>query len=60
MMVVDVLITNCQVSENLNIGPQAAQPMTSAQHATNTRGRPVHRAVVLANFVNPSPNLLNS
>lgn len=59
-MVVDVLITNCQVSENLNIGPDAAHPMTSAQHATNTNGRPVHRAVALANFVKASLNLLNS
>ncbi len=59
-MVVDVLITNCHVSENLNIGPDAAQAITSAQQPTNTNGRPVHRAVALANFVKASLNLLNS
>ena len=43
MIVVEVLITNCQVSEKPNIGPLSAQAITSTQHRTNVSGLPVTR-----------------
>ena len=52
MMVVVVLMTSCQVSENLKMGPSAAQQITRAQQPMNTSGRPVHLETAPANFVN--------
>ena len=51
MIVVEVLMTSCQVSENPNSGPETAQRITRPQQATNTSGRPVQRAVAVANRV---------
>ncbi len=48
MMVVPVLITNCQVSENLKTGPVAAHTTTQSTHSRKAMGLPVARAVALA------------
>ncbi|MNX89065.1 hypothetical protein D3C86_1210640 [compost metagenome] len=52
MMVVPVLITNCQVSLNLKTGPVAAQTRTSSRHRMKVHGRPATLAVVLAKWLN--------
>ena len=50
-MVVDVLITSCQVSENPNNGPLTAHSKTRTQQVTNANGRPVNREMSVANWV---------
>ncbi len=50
MIVVPVLITNCQVWENLKIGPLAAQTMTISTQIRKAGGLPVILAVALANL----------
>jgi len=52
MIVVPVLITSCQVSENLKIGPLAAQARTTSTQTRKACGLPVTRAVALANLAN--------
>jgi hypothetical protein len=47
-IVVPVLMTNCQVSLNLNIGPVTPQTTTIEAAAMNAAGWPVARAVHLA------------
>lgn len=49
MMVVSVLITNCQFSEKWNSGPTAAQASTVSNAAQNTNGEPAHRVTPDAN-----------
>ncbi|MFM2296549.1 MAG: hypothetical protein RL117_256 [Verrucomicrobiota bacterium] len=49
MMVVPVLITNCQVSLKENKGPVMTQVRMIATAKTNVRGRPQKRDAVLAN-----------
>ena len=44
-IVVPVLITSCQVSQNLNTGPVAAQPSTMARQAMKVQGWPASLAV---------------
>ena len=48
MIVVPVLITNCQVSLKPNIGPVIIQMSMMATAMVNTRGRPQKRDAVLA------------
>lgn len=50
-MVVVVLITSCQVSENPNTGPRSAYATTRPRQSTKASGRPVHFEMVLANPV---------
>jgi hypothetical protein len=47
-IVVPVLITNCHVSLNLNIGPVTPQTMMIKPAMMNAAGWPVARAVHLA------------
>src|SRR5688572_30595085 len=47
-MVVPVLMTNCQVSENPNIGPVAAQPRIVTQQSKNVIGLPAACATPVA------------
>ena len=51
MIVVPVLITSCQVSEKLKIGPVKAQVATTSTQTMNAPGLPVMRAVAVANFL---------
>ncbi|TPW01161.1 MAG: hypothetical protein FD125_2733 [bacterium] len=51
-MVVPVLITSCQVSLNLKIGPVAAHPSTIARQAMKVHGLPATLAVAVANLTN--------
>src|SRR3982750_2453682 len=51
MMVVEVLITNCQVSEKPNSGPLAAQAATRTTQTRKVTGRPVQWATKLATGV---------
>ena len=51
-MVVDVLITNCQVSEKPNSGPLTAQPRISARHAMKANGLPSPSYTMFANREN--------
>ena len=48
MIVVPVLITNCHVSLNLNIGPVTPQTTMIKAAVMNAAGWPVARAVHLA------------
>ena len=47
-MVVPVLMTSCQVSENLKIGPVMAQITTMRTHRAKVTGRPAAVATTLA------------
>ena len=51
MMVVEVLITSCQVSENLNSGPTRPQTTTRATQTMKVSGRPVQPGDELATGV---------
>src|SRR5690349_16630053 len=51
-MVVEVLMTSCQVSENPNSGPVRAQIITNVTQAMNAKGLPEASATAFANFVN--------
>ncbi|SIT45417.1 exported hypothetical protein [Paraburkholderia piptadeniae] len=53
-IVVDVLITSCQVSLKWNIGPLTAHTMTSATAITNVAGFPVIEERLVENFENQS------
>lgn len=50
MMVVPVLITSCQESEYLKIGPVMAQIMITAKAIRKAQGLPVALVVLAANF----------
>ena len=58
MMVVPVLITNCQVSLKLKIGPVATHTTMTAAANMNAEGLPVARAVFLAKLVNQEEDLV--
>jgi hypothetical protein len=51
MMVVPVLITNCQVSLNPKIGPEAAQTTITETAPINVRGFPAAVEIDLENLV---------
>jgi hypothetical protein len=51
MMVVEVLMISCQVSEKPKIGPVDAQITTANMQSTNASGRPAQRDTVFANAV---------
>lgn len=51
MIVVPVLMTSCQVSENPNTGPLTAHTTINKQHNTKVAGLPVVRATEFANCV---------
>ncbi len=53
-MVVPVLITNCQVSEKLNIGPVTAQTMITRNARIKARGFPVARVTRFENLLKNS------
>ena len=48
MIVVPVLITSCQVSENLNIGPDSAHTTMRTTETANVSGLPDARAIASA------------
>jgi hypothetical protein len=50
MIVVDVLITNCQVSEKPKKGPEIAHAATNPTAETNVIGFPEALAIALANL----------
>ncbi|MNM77729.1 hypothetical protein D3C81_895920 [compost metagenome] len=52
MIVVPVLITSCQVSLNLNIGPLMPHSTTIATAARKVHGEPVAAAAFLAIVLN--------
>src|SRR5262245_37186242 len=54
MMVVPVLITSCQVSEYLKIGPVTAQTMMMRTARMNAQADPTIVEVLCANFLNSS------
>ena len=56
-IVVPVLMTSCQVSENPNSGPVIAHTMTTEQAVTNAAGVPVARDVQRAKRVNSDASL---
>ena len=49
MIVVPVLITNCQVSENLKTGPDNAQIIITKKAIMNAHGLPVALVTFAAN-----------
>ena len=51
-IVVPVLMTSCQVSENANIGPLAAHAITIRQQIRNVIGAPAARATAFEAVVN--------
>ena len=57
-MVVPVLITSCQVSENLNIGPVIPQIITMSIAVIKAMGEPVALVTLLASFWNSLDSLL--
>src|SRR4051812_17592502 len=58
MMVVEVLITSCQVSLKPNIGPLRAQTSTSAIATKNETGLPIQCAMAQATLEKVSFQLL--
>jgi hypothetical protein len=58
MMVVPVLITNCQVSLNRKKGPVTSQRRITAVARLKVEGLPVTRAVVFAKRVKRDPDLV--
>lgn len=57
-MVVPVLITSCQVSENLNIGPVIPQTIIINAAVIKAMGEPVALVTLLASFWNSLDSLL--
>ena len=55
MIVVPVLMTNCQVSLKWKMGPITAQTMIAAVAKMKVTGRPVTRAAPAENFANQEP-----
>ena len=55
-MVVPVLMTSCQVSENRKAGPSAAHATMIAHAMPNAVLLPVHRVTVEEKCSNPGPN----
>lgn len=53
IIVVLVLMTNCQVSENLNSGPEIPQSMTIAAAPINVFGEPTTSEAILAKLLKP-------
>jgi hypothetical protein len=52
MMVVPVLITSCQVSEKLNMGPRTAHMIMIRKADINAIGEPVKRVIIFENRSN--------
>src|SRR3954452_9062796 len=59
MIVVPVLMTSCQVSDQPKSGPVAAQRRTTAQATTNAHGEPTQRSTLRASDSNMCGSPMN-